>query len=161
MNIINFLDDPHSFKNITYDDVGGIADEIFILMENKIDKNSLKFAISTTNGNFDLPKAAFKDTARKTIKKAIISYCAAQKWEQNIPIIPYITKALNRTMNNTIDDVTCATNKAVVRLICPACKEFGMKEFLEKDGDFLFCKKCRKDIEILQEELNVLKGKLL
>jgi len=158
MSVLALLENPKGFKDVSISEIDSIADEISILLEAKINTNCVKIATSTTLGNIDLPKAAFKCAAKDTVKNAIKTYCAHKKWNDNVPVISYISTALNRLTKNMIDDIK-GFNKKVISFTCPACKEFGVREPLEKEGELFVCKNCVKQIETIECELLKLKGK--
>jgi len=159
MNVLALLNKPDGFQDVPISKIDEIADEISILLESKINKNCTKIATSTTFGDIDLPKAAFKCVAKDTVRDAVRTYCAHKKWQEQVPVIPYISTALNRLVKNTIDEIKCS-NKKVVGFVCPACKEFGIRESLEKEGGIFVCKNCIMQIEILEKEIKELKGTL-
>jgi len=157
MDILALLRKPETLKDIPISEIDKVADEISVLLETKINKSCIKIATSTTFGDIELPKAAFKCAAKDTVRDAVRTYCAHEKWDENVPVIPYISTALNRLAKNMIDDIK-GTNKKVVGFVCPACKEFGIRETLVKEGDMFVCKSCIAQIESIERELAELKG---
>lgn len=155
MDVNILLKTPKELRMVPTSKMDDVADKISEVLENKIHKSCIRIVSSTTFGDSDLPKAAFKYVAKKTVRDAVKTYCAHEKWKDDVPIIPYISTALNRLVKNTIDDIRCS-NKKIVSIICPACKEFGIKETLDKNGDILSCKNCIRQIEFLEKELNKL-----
>ena len=156
MDIIALLKKPEGLKDVPIKNINDVADEISILLESKINKNCIDMATSITFGDIELPKAAFKCVAKDVVRDAIRTYCAHKKWNEDIPIIPYVSTALNRLSKNMVEDIK-GSNKKVLNFVCPACREFKIREILIKENNKLICRNCTIQIETIEKELIELK----
>jgi len=156
MDAITLIQHTEEFGNVSVDELSEVIEGIIELLEPKINKSCLNIANYTTFRDLALPKAAFTHMAKDAVREAIKTYYIHKKWESNVPISKYINTILNRFSKNIINDVKCL-DRRVAKFICPACKEFGNIEILEKVDNFFICKSCINQIELLENELNQMK----
>jgi len=129
-----------NIKNIKEEDVEEFVPELLDHYSTKI-----SYLSRTVYGNSTLGKSAFFEQSAEKIRQGLRSFLIDQKhWLSGRDLNPYLQKCLKNLALQLKNDID-AKYKANIP-VCPACKEFGRKEFLFNYDKRLHCQNCEKEI---------------
>ena len=141
------------------DNLEEISNNLFPLLQKSIEALSSRIVPKITTGDLTLTKQAFELRVKNIIKYALSTYISNRRWETNVKLYPYLLKTISRfgetvLSENSLDD----SNKETLN-VCPACKEYKMREVLQFDGTHFTCNNCDRRIEDIKKEINNISDK--
>jgi len=105
-------------------------------------------AFNSEGTSRDLAHRAFREMAYQSFSRALDTFLFTyQHWRDNRDVAPYMMSVINRLQTKTSLELQGISFQP--RLICTACKHFGLKEVLFSEGDTLRCNYCVQKVEIL------------
>jgi hypothetical protein len=147
--IINVIQD----ENFNLDSLDDVAQKIIPCLQHNIDLLSSRIVPQITTGDLLLTRQAFQLRVKSVIKYALHTYISNKRWQTNIKLYPYLLKSINRFGNVIIAENQCDTKTRAIQNVCPACKEYKMREVLDFDGKSFLCNNCYLKINDISKEI--------
>ena len=144
INLNELINNPELFNQIKENDIDELSKQLIPIFEDKINNTAdfLTKKLMATPGSSS--KDAFKLQIEDVIKKSVYSYVANQKFKINVPLNAYLNKSIYIFSKILIENNENGNDKIKVH-ICPHCRDRGIKEFLTKTEDVLYCKNCNNE----------------
>lgn len=103
--------------------------------------------------NSQLAIAAFKEWSTSELAKGLNTFIfTSQHWRTGRDLNSYLLTCLNRLADKIKLDVS--GQKKISVPLCPACKEFGAREYLSYSDKHLRCNSCEKEVVRLESDKN-------
>lgn len=142
-------------QNAKYDisSIEKLIIEILPILQSHIDFISSKIIPKITTGDLSLSKQAFQLRVNNVVKYALSTYLQNKKWEDDAKLYPYLLKTISRFGESIISENSCESKNNISQHICPACKEYKMREVLLFDGTNFICNNCNLKIDDINKEI--------
>jgi ribosomal protein L32 len=142
-------------ENAKYDtsSIDVLAIQILPALKSHIDIVSSRVVSKITTGDLSLSKQAFQIRVNSIVKYALNTYLQNRKWENNTKLYPYLLKTISRFGESVLTENSFESKNNISQHICPACKEYKMREVLSFDGVNFICNNCNLKIDDVNKEI--------
>lgn len=133
-----------------------LVPELLKHYQSRLDKHVYR-AYGASGGASLVARRAFCEQAKATLRSGLSTFLfKSQLWKNGRDINTYLLACLRRLSDKIYWD-QCATKRSAV-LICPACRELGVRVILVLESKMWKCSNCASEMDRLQDDVK--KGKL-